>query len=56
MAKNIAGLVIDKFYMDRKKFVALFSTGIVGLTFMKVNPLNFLCIAKDNKSNNNVEV
>ena len=56
MARNIAGLVIDKIFMDRKKFVALFSTGILGLTFMKVNPLNFLGIAKKNKSNKAVEV
>ncbi len=56
MARNIAGLVIDKIFMDRKKFVALFSTGILGLTFMKVNPLNFLGITKKNKSNKAIEV
>ena len=56
MARNIAGLVTDKIIMDRKKFVALFSTGILGLTFLKVNPLNFLGLAKKNQSNKAVEV
>jgi len=27
--------------MDRKKFIALFSTSILGATFLKVNPYNF---------------
>ena len=56
MARNIAGPATDKIFMDRKKFVALFSTGILGLAFMKVNPLNFIGITKKSQSKKAVEV
>jgi len=28
--------------MNRKKFFALFSTGIIGMTFLKANPLKLI--------------
>ena len=42
--------------MDRKKFVALFSTGIIGAVLLKVNPLNLFGDGKKRNSNKSVEV
>ena len=42
--------------MDRKKFVALFSTGIIGAVLLKVNPLNLFGDTKKRNSNKSVEV
>jgi hypothetical protein len=42
--------------MDRKKFVALFSTGIIGTVLLKANPLNLLLPKLQLKKNNPVEV
>ena len=42
--------------MDRKKFVALFSTSIIGAALLKANPLNILFSKKNSKPGNSVEV
>jgi len=42
--------------MDRKKFVALFSTGIIGAVLLKANPINLLLPKLNSKKNNPVEV
>jgi hypothetical protein len=42
--------------MDRKKFVALFSTSILGIALMKANPLNLFVSKKTAKSRKSVEV
>lgn len=42
--------------MDRKKFVALFSTSILGVALLKANPLNLFLPKKTSKSGNSVEV
>ena len=42
--------------MDRKKFVALFSTSILGAALLKANPLNLLGSKKNSISENPVKV
>ena len=42
--------------MDRKKFVALFSTSLIGAVLIKANPLNLLLPKKTSKPMNSVEV
>lgn len=42
--------------MDRKKFVALFSTSLIGAALIKANPLNFFAAKNTSKTNNPVEV
>lgn len=42
--------------MDRKKFVALFSTSIIGSALLKANPLNFLMAKNNSKTSNSVKV
>jgi len=42
--------------MNRKKFVALFSTGILGTVLLKANPLNQLLPKFNSKKNNPVKV
>ena len=42
--------------MDRKKFVALFSTSILGAALLKVNPWNLFLPKKTSNSGNPVEV
>jgi len=57
MVRIIAGLSqIKIYYMDRKKFVALFSTSILGIALMKANPLNLFLPKKTAKSHKAVEV
>ena len=42
--------------MDRKKFVALFSTSILGAALLKANPLSLLFSKKTSESVNSVKV
>jgi len=42
--------------MDRKKFVALFSTSILGAAMLKANPLNLFGSKKTSTSENPVKV
>ena len=42
--------------MDRKKFVALFSTSILGVALLKANPLNLFGSKKTSTSENPVKV
>lgn len=56
MVQIIAGLVIDKNFMNRKKFVALFSTGILGAALIKANPLNLFRSKMTSTSENPVKV
>ncbi|MGB5288901.1 MAG: hypothetical protein WBN42_10465 [Ignavibacteriaceae bacterium] len=42
--------------MDRKKFVALFSTSIMGAALLKANPLNLFGSKKTSTSENPVKV
>ena len=42
--------------MDRKKFVALFSTSILGAALLKANPLNLFGSKKISVSENPVKV
>ena len=42
--------------MDRKKFVALFSTSLIGAAFLKANPLSILFSKKTSESGNSVKV
>lgn len=42
--------------MDRKKFVALFSTSILGTALLKANPLNLFGSKKTSTSENPVKV
>jgi hypothetical protein len=42
--------------MNRKKFVALFSTSILGTALLKVNPLNLFGSKKTSTSENPVKV
>ena len=42
--------------MDRKKFVALFSTSILGAALLKANPFNFFVSKKTSTSENPVKV
>ena len=42
--------------MDRKKFVALFSTSILGATFLKVNPMNIFTSKNSFKNDSEVKV
>ena len=42
--------------MDRKKFVALFSTSILGAALLKANPLNLFGSKKTSTSENPVKV
>jgi|APDOM4702015248_1054824.scaffolds.fasta_scaffold33419_3 hypothetical protein len=42
--------------MDRKKFVTLFSTSLIGAAFVKANPLNLFLPKKTSNSGNPVEV
>lgn len=42
--------------MDRKKFVALFSTSILGAALLKANPLNLFGSKKTSISENPVKV
>jgi len=42
--------------MNRKKFVALFSTGIIGSAFLKANPLNYFTSLKNSDRTKPVEV
>jgi hypothetical protein len=42
--------------MNRKKFVTLFSTGILGAVLLKVNPLNQSFSKLISKKNNSVKV
>lgn len=42
--------------MDRKKFVALFSTSILGAALLKANPLNLFGSKKTSASENPVKV
>jgi len=42
--------------MDRKKFVALFSTSLLGAALLKANPLNFFVTKSNSKGSNSVKV
>ena len=42
--------------MNRKKFFALFSTGIFGIAFLKANPLKLFTSKKSAKSENAMKV
>jgi len=42
--------------MDRKKFVALFATSILGAALLKANPLNLFGSKKTSTSENPVKV
>ena len=42
--------------MDRKKFVVLFSTSILGAALLKAKPLSFLFSKKTSESENSVKV
>jgi hypothetical protein len=42
--------------MNRKKFFALFSTSILGIVFLKANPLNFFTPKKTSKPENSLKV
>ena len=42
--------------MDRKKFVALFSTSLIGAALIKVNPINYFVSKTNSKKNNPVNV
>lgn len=42
--------------MDRKKFVALFSTSLLGAALLKANPLNFFAPKSISKGSNSVKV
>jgi len=42
--------------MDRKKFVTLFSTSLIGAAFVKANPLNLFGSKKTSTSENPVKV
>lgn len=42
--------------MERKKFVALFSTSILGAALLKANPLSFLFSKKTSESGSSVKV
>ena len=42
--------------MDRKKFVALFSTSILGAALLKANPLSLIFSKKTSESENSVKV
>ena len=42
--------------MDRKKFVAMFSSSILGAALLKANPLNLFVSKKTAKSRKSVEV
>jgi len=42
--------------MDRKKFVALFSTSLLGVALLKANPLNFFAPKNNSKGSSSVKV
>ncbi|MCU0332325.1 MAG: hypothetical protein MUE93_00890 [Ignavibacteriaceae bacterium] len=42
--------------MDRKKFVALFSTSLIGAVFIKANPWNLFGSKKTSTSENAIKV
>ena len=42
--------------MDRKKFVAMFSTSILGVALLKANPMNLFVSKKSLKTENSVNV
>ena len=42
--------------MDRKKFVAMFSTSILGVALLKANPMNLFVSKKSLKAENSVNV
>jgi len=42
--------------MDRKKFVALFSTSLLGAALLKANPFNFFAPKSNSKGSNSVKV
>lgn len=42
--------------MDRKKFVALFSTSLIGAVLLKLNPLNLIGFSKNRISTKSVEI
>ena len=42
--------------MDRKKFVALFSTSLIGAVLLKVNPMNLIGVSKNRISNKSVKI
>ena len=42
--------------MDRKKFVALFSTSIIGAALVKANSLNYFVPKSNSKNSNSVKV
>jgi hypothetical protein len=42
--------------MNRKKFVALFSTSLIGAAFVKANPLNLFTSKKNSSIENNLKV
>jgi hypothetical protein len=42
--------------MDRKKFVALFSSSILGAALLKANPLSFIFSKKNSVLGNSVKV
>jgi hypothetical protein len=47
MAPIIAGLVIgNKSYMNRKKFFKSISASVIGLAFLKMNPIKFFSTNK----------
>ena len=42
--------------MNRKKFVALFSTSLIGAAFVKANPLNLFTSKKNSSYENAIKV
>ena len=42
--------------MDRKKFVTLFSTSIIGTALLKANPLKYLMLKNSSEASNSVKV
>ena len=42
--------------MDRKKFVTIFSTSLIGAAIIKANPLNFLMSKKTTNRNIKINV
>ena len=42
--------------MDRKKFVALFSTSLIGAALIKANPINYFMSKNNSKNSKPVKV
>ena len=57
MAPIIAGLVIgNKSYMNRKKFFKSISASVIGLAFLKMNPIKFFSTNKQSYKGEKIKV